>query len=382
MYDILIGLPSRNEEKTIRTVTEIIDTGLKTHFPEKKALLLNVDNGNDKTPQIFLETKTNTDKKTLQSSSPVSGKGGNIMTVIDFAVNNNIPSIAMFDTDLTSINPSWVKKMLQPIVDQKSDFTTPLYQRNRYEGNTTNHICVPLLKMLFGTSPRQPIAGDFAFNGQLAQIVHKTEKIEPMYRYGIDIFLSFTALLHRKRITQVFLGKKIHQPSFDGMIPMVQEVTHTLLWLINSAPTIPSHGTKIKTVGPTLGIDIASNIPPVESISSRQQYAIENWNILKGTPLFEEIFGKEMITLIENDNFHIDPNRWVAILNLVGSMFTERKFSEKSLYSASEIIRVLYLFRVISYFEEVRDRDPEQIEEILDYNTTRPNFNDKQNGAD
>ena len=40
----------------------------------------------------------------------------------------------------------------------------PVYRRNRYEGNTTNHLASPLLAAVLGVHVQQPIAGDFAFN--------------------------------------------------------------------------------------------------------------------------------------------------------------------------------------------------------------------------
>lgn len=44
------------------------------------------------------------------------------------------------------------------------------------------------------------------------------------YGYGIDIFLTLHALCGGFKATEISLGKKLHKPSFDKMIPMFREV--------------------------------------------------------------------------------------------------------------------------------------------------------------
>ena len=44
------------------------------------------------------------------------------------------------------------------------------------------------------------------------------------YGYGIDIFLTLHALCSGLKVTEIPLGKKVHKPSFNKMIPMFREV--------------------------------------------------------------------------------------------------------------------------------------------------------------
>lgn len=105
------------------------------------------------------------------------------------------------------------------------DYIIPTYARNCQEGNTTNHFAYPLLGMHFnGLAPRQPIAGDFGLSARFARHVMKQGWHDYAYGYGIDIFLTLHALCGGFKATEISLGKKLHKPSFDKMIPMFREV--------------------------------------------------------------------------------------------------------------------------------------------------------------
>ena len=88
-----------------------------------------------------------------------------------------------------------------------------------------------------GLRLRQPIGGEFGFGPELARDfldgtafggnVWETD----IARFGIDIYMTTTALVRRKRIAQAFLGAKIHDPKDPGadLAPMFTQVVGTLL---------------------------------------------------------------------------------------------------------------------------------------------------------
>ena len=97
------------------------------------------------------------------------------------------------------------------------DFVAPLYARHRYDGTITNTIVYPLTRALYGKRIRQPIGGDFGFSGDLAARFLEFEDWEgPVAQYGIDIFMTTTALAEGRKVAQSFLGAKIHDPKDPG----------------------------------------------------------------------------------------------------------------------------------------------------------------------
>ncbi|PYO81304.1 MAG: hypothetical protein DMD68_13470, partial [Gemmatimonadetes bacterium] len=88
---------------------------------------------------------------------------------------------------------------------------------------------------LYGARVRQPIGGEFGFGADLAR-VYLAEPVweSDVAKFGIDIFMTTTALARGVRVAQAFLGAKIHDPKDPGadLGPMFTQVVGTLLTLV------------------------------------------------------------------------------------------------------------------------------------------------------
>ena len=75
----------------------------------------------------------------------------------------------------------------------------------------------PLTRTLYGKDVRQPIGGDFGFSGRLASFYLTKDVWESdVARYGIDIWMTTTAIANNFLICQAFLGAKIHDAKDPG----------------------------------------------------------------------------------------------------------------------------------------------------------------------
>src|SRR6185503_15400345 len=124
---------------------------------------------------------------------------------------------AVVDADLRSITPEWVQLLIGPILEQDYDYVAPFYLRHKYDGTITNNIVYPLTRALYGQRVRQPIGGDFGISGRLAaHYLTKDVWHTDVARFGIDIWMTTTAIAERYRICQSFLGAKIHDAKDPG----------------------------------------------------------------------------------------------------------------------------------------------------------------------
>ena len=227
--DIIVGIPSYNEEKSISFVVKQIDKGLSKYFSDKKSLIINADNySEDRTKEVFLSTDTKTEKLYISTPKGVKGKGNNFHNLFQFILKSEAKSIAVFDADLKSITPEWVKYFLSPIESGQYDFIFPYYQRHPYDGTITNSICYPLIFGLAAYDVRQPIGGDFSFQRRAIKYWLKKEWDENIKNYGIDIFMSSTVIFNKLRIAQIGLGQKIHNPSGPKLNSMFDQVVSTI----------------------------------------------------------------------------------------------------------------------------------------------------------
>ncbi len=231
---IAVCLPSHNEASNIQNITKIVDQGLVTLLANEnvsEAVIVNVDSdSSDGSNRLFEETETALRKHSIVVQGD-GGKGKNILEFCRYVVDNSIDYCITIDTDITSADPVWVTKLTVPMIRDGAVYVTPLYERSRFEGSSTNHFTFPLVYALTGQVVRQPIAGDFGFTLQLAREMINSSfvKSEAVQKYGIDIFMTMTAIRTGNYIANVNLGKKIHAPSFNKLEYMFPQIAASVL---------------------------------------------------------------------------------------------------------------------------------------------------------
>ena len=246
--DLLVGIPSFNNERTIGHVVRAAVSGIAKHFPDARAVLVNSDGGSrDRTREIVERSEVGSLTEILVDAVPpraarivtpysgLPGKGSALRTIFRIAAELDVKACCVIDSDLRSITPGWIELLLTPVFRRDFAFVAPLYARHRYDGTITNTIVYPLTRALYGRRVRQPIGGDFGFSGDLASRFLAFEDWEgPVAQFGIDIFMTTTALAEGRRVAQSFLGAKIHDPKDPGsdLSPMMVQVVSTLFSLM------------------------------------------------------------------------------------------------------------------------------------------------------
>ena len=228
--ELLVGIPSYNNARTIGHVVHAAAAGLAKYFPGRRAAIVNSDGGSeDETPAIVAAADLHSPGALLVSHpvAPVHkvmtpyhgmpGKGSAFRTIFAIAERLGARACAVVDADLRSITPHWFEWLLGPVLHEDFDFVSPLYLRHKYDGTITNSIVYPLTRALYGKELRQPIGGDFGFSGRLAShYLTKPVWETNVARFGVDIWMTTTAVAAGFRVCQAFLGAKIHDPKDPG----------------------------------------------------------------------------------------------------------------------------------------------------------------------
>ncbi len=248
--DILVGIPSYNNARTIGHVVRAVQAGLAKYFPSQKAVLVDSDGGStDGTVEIVQNTAIENYQSILlqHRNEPVfkiavpyhgiPGKGSAFRTIFEIADALNVKACVVVDADLRSITPEWIELLLKPVIEEDFDYVAPLYHRHKYDGTITNSIIYPLTRTLYGKRVRQPIGGDFGFSGKLARFfLTKDVWHTDVARYGIDIWMTTEALANGFKVAQSFLGAKIHDPKDPGadLSAMLYQVTGSAFGLMET----------------------------------------------------------------------------------------------------------------------------------------------------
>ena len=166
--DIVVGIPSYNEARSISYPTQQASIGLRKFFRDKRSAIVNCDNNSsDGTRAAFFNTDTLSPKIYLSTPPGIKGKGNNLRNLFFKAAELKAKAIVVVDADLKSITPRWIYNLGSPLFNDYG-FVAPIYIRHKYDGTITNNIAYPLTRCLYGRRVRQPIGGDFGFSGELA----------------------------------------------------------------------------------------------------------------------------------------------------------------------------------------------------------------------
>lgn len=347
---IVVIIPTLNESLNISNITRTVDKGLQSLGRDIDAVIVNSDNGSsDGTTQEFISTRTNFPKQVMVNKKN-SGKGMNIFSVLK-KYRNNSDYFVMLDADVISAKPIWVRKLLKPLLDGDTQLSVPIYQRNRYEGNATNHFSSPLIYACFGKYIAQPIAGDFAFTAELAKKIYKAFSFRSDFGYGIDTLITWTAILNGYKIAQVKLGRKVHSPSFPKIVSIFNDISNTSLGLLNRNSTIIKE--HIKNIDPSSKVKINSIDNNFISIPS------------KSLTIEVEKIARE---LIHKKIGHLNGKSWIEILHsYMLEVILADKMNEEKIEDKTKELTGYYLLRVLGYFDEIEGKDIKFVKGLLKY---------------
>ena len=195
------------------------------------------------------------------------GKGAALRTLFEMAAALQVQALVVVDSDLRSIVPEWIELLAGPILKGGYDFVSPLYARHKFDGTITNTFTYPVTRALYGHRIRQPIGGDFGVGADLIRHYLAQENWTPdVSRFGIDIWMTTTALTGGFAVCQSRLGAKIHDPKDPGsdLGPMFRQVVGTMLAM--AAANAPRWlASPAATTCPAYGFERYAEPPPVES---------------------------------------------------------------------------------------------------------------------
>ena len=299
--EILCGIPSFENARTIGNVVRAVEAGLRRAFPGVPAAIVVSDGGSeDGTAQAAVEASTAPDEELLlidpKAPTPprlilryegISGKGSAFRSIFGIATRAGVRACAVFDSDLRSITPVWVEHLVKPVLAGGQDFVTPIYARHKYDGTITNSIAFPLTAALYGYRVRQPIGGEFGFSGRLAsywstQDVWDTD----VARYGIDIWMTTTAIVEGFRVCQAQLGAKVHDVKDPGahLGPMFRQVVGSLFALAGRYAESWRRVEEMTTV-PTYGFRAATSAEEIRIRTGRL-----TWRFIEGYMKYEKLW--------------------------------------------------------------------------------------------
>lgn len=377
--DIIIGIPSFNNAKTINHVIKAVQAGLVKYFSNKKAVIVNSDGGSKDGTMEIVKNTTIDDYESIifhhklgpitKISFPyhgIPGKGSALRSIFQIAKELNAQACAVVDSDLKSITPEWIELLIKPQLDEGYDFVAPLYQRHKFDGTITNNIIYPLTRTLYGKHIRQPIGGEFGFSGRLAEFyLNQNVWNTDVTRYGIDIWMTTTAVACGYKICQSFLGAKIHDPKdpATNLSTMLYQVVSSAffcmtlyenIWTkINHSESVPTFGFQYTIASEAINVNINKMI---EKFLLGTKDLIHIWKNFLNDKIISSL---EEIKSVPLKKFHISDELWTEIIYSFAAAY------HKNILNKEHLIRLLtplYIARTASFIIENYNSNMEEVE--------------------
>lgn len=365
---IVIGIPSYNEEDTISYVVNQVDLGLKKFYPTSKCLIINVDSDSkDDTKEAFLRTPTLYPKKYLNTGREPRGKGKNLVELFKYCEKLDIDFIALLDSDIKTIKPNWVFLLLDPLMTEKFDYTTPVYSRGCYDGNVTNNFAYPLTYAIFGVEIQQPIGGEFGLNKRLYKYLLRQSTDENVLGFGIDIWMTYHAIGGGFKIREVYLGRKKHRPGFPTLMNKFLQFSQSALEV---SSIYKGELDKIKPIKKYKNIQIfkTKKRPDKKLVAIQLKKFTQDFK--NNLSEYNRNLGKELVdklfrVIVIDQKPTISSVLWVDALARFLNMCYEKNFNVKSIPKICRLIAPIFYWRAISFWEEIKYLNPIEIDKKI-----------------
>jgi glycosyltransferase involved in cell wall biosynthesis len=370
--DILVGIPCFNNEGTIAHVIQMVTHGLANHYKDRRSVIFVADGGStDDTREAAKEFQIKPwQEKIVSIYRGPGGKGTALRSLFEAAARLKVRVCAMVDSDLRSITPDWVQYLLDPVLEKGYQFVAPVYMRHKYDGTITNNIVYNLTRALYGKRIRQPIGGDFAISRDVAKFYVEQDVWETdVARFGIDIWMTTSAVTQGFRICQANLGVKIHDAKDPGahLGPMFRQVLSALFSMMERYQTFWK---KVKGSDSleTFGFEGYVEPEPV-NVNIAGLIDLFRAGFQQFSPLWRDIFSNESYEQIrkliemEPDHFFLPTEAWIQILYELAATFHLWTVNRGKLL---DLVTPLYFARVASFVLQSWEMTSEEAEALVE----------------
>src|SRR5579863_253185 len=400
--DILVGVSTHNNAKTIGPIVETIQAGILASFPRDRAAIINADGGSrDGTPELVASAAIDDAQRsskpytlrtlhsisTQYASSPARGTA--LRTILAAAELLRAKACAVISAESTQITTDWLATLLRPIYTDEFDLVLPTYNRHRFDGILLTNLIYPMTRALYGLRIREPYALDFAFSGRLgSQFLAQNAWQDDTARAGSETQFTLAAIAGGYRIRQSFLGTKAHiERRSADLVPAMRQTVGALFSSLE--PNLSLWNTKTGSQPiPTTGAE-EFTLEPLR-INGKRLREMFSTGVAELESVFHSILSPstlaelQRIARTEDASFRYSAELWVKTVYEFAVAY------HKSVISRDHIIQALaplFRGRAFTFLAESRNGSAESVENnienlCLEFERMKPYLLEMWNGRE
>ncbi len=371
---VIVGIPSKDSAHTIAYVINNVAKGLIKYFEGVDSVIIISDGlSRDGTQEVVKVVRKYVKVPTyILPNVRAPGKGSAVRLVLELASNySDADATVLLDSDLRSITPEWVAQLVNGAMDY--GFVAPRYVRDRYDATITNFIARPLTTAAYGVDITQPIGGDFG----LCKSLVKELANSPLWTsnpwvnlFGVDIFITHTALARGFKVCEADLKAKIHEakdPS-KALKNMFVEVVGSLITMLVEYSSSWLGREFSEVITPPLIKD--PEVPPMRpwriKVDVSRIASTFKEGLSKYGNLYREVLGSELHKQVSERciNEGLGKVTWFEVIIKYVEAFLRKQNTSYRLELLNSLM-YLWMGRLLKYVNEVKDLDDEAVQQIL-----------------
>jgi len=206
--DLVVGIPSYRNAKTIAPVMQAAALGLARHFPSLRGVIAVTDGGStDETQRIAETTPLNPPTPRIVTAyQGLLGRGSGLRAIMEITHRLGARGCVILPADLSNPHPVLLRRLAAPVVRNGYEYVLPAHKAVTLTTAMAGHLAYPFLRALFNTEVRHAIAGALAVSRAMAHdFISKDVWETDVARGGVDVWMTTWALTEKRRVCQVTL---------------------------------------------------------------------------------------------------------------------------------------------------------------------------------
>jgi glycosyltransferase involved in cell wall biosynthesis len=378
--DILVGVPTFNDARTVGQVVQAIRAGLLKYFPRQRAVIINADGGSKDETQELVRAASISDLQhvsnlqalrtlhcisTRYNGGPQSGNA--LHTILAAGDLLRASASAVISADSTNIEPEWMDRLLRPVTRDNYDLITPLYRRHKFDGLLVRNLVYPMSRAIYARQIREPYPSELAFSGRLSSQFLNSDSPQDG-EVGSEFNLLVAAISGGFRIAQSFLGERarVDQPPSD-LVQAMRQTVGPLFGSLERNFVYWSNDGQPQPVA-AIGAEPDLNLEPLR-INRKRLFQMFTHGVAELRPVFEVILSPATHAELQRasgkseEQFCYRNELWVR------TVYEFAASHHKEVINRDHIIQALaplYRGRAYTFLVENRDASSEQVEQNVE----------------
>ncbi|HEX4783580.1 MAG TPA: hypothetical protein VH350_04520 [Candidatus Sulfotelmatobacter sp.] len=375
--DILVGLPTHNNAKTVGSVVDAIRIGILRSFPRERAVIINADGGSrDGTPGLITGMSIYDARpasnlhalRTLHSisttySNGTSG-GGALRTILAAAELLRAKACIVMSPESAKTQPEWISNLAAPIYREGFDLVAPTYRRHKFDGLLMTNLLYPMIRALYGLRLREPYMPEFGFSSRIGSQFLGGNGWSDRNGTGTELRFTLAAIKGGSRICQAFLGEKDHtERRAADLVPALRQTVGPLFSAMEADFPVWSTVTGSNSI-PTIGSDHELMLDPIR-VNRKRLREMFATGVAELESVFHLILSSstlaelQRLARLDDEAFHYPAELWVKTIYEFAAAY------QKSVINRDHIVQALaplFRGRAVTFLIENRSASASEVE--------------------